>query len=83
LTVALDAEEAKPGMYLVYLNRSRIDLLGGFFGGLRRAILRGRLRDGVKKNVAEVARKLESACAEHPLAASTAVLGLRAPPFLK
>jgi hypothetical protein len=41
LTAALDdpGDASNPGMYLVYLNRSRIDLLGGFFGGLRRAIL--------------------------------------------
>ena len=65
LTAALDDVEdpSHPGMYLVYLNRSRIDLLGGFFGGLRRAILRGRLRDGMRKNLIEVVRKLESSCA--------------------
>ena len=76
LTVALDdiAEQSKPGMYLLYLNRSRIDLLSGFFGGLRRAFLRGRLRDGIKKNLVEVARKLESSCAQYPLAAPTSVL---------
>jgi hypothetical protein len=56
-------DPSNPGMYLVYLNRSRIDLLGGFFGGLRRAFLRGRLRDGMRKNLAEVSRKLESSCA--------------------
>ena len=85
LTMALDgvAEAAKPGMYLVYLNRSRIDLLGGFFGGLRRVFLRCRLRDGVKKNLAEVARKLESSCGDHRFAASTAVLRRRTPPFMR
>jgi hypothetical protein len=61
LTAALD--DGGEGMYLVYLNRSRIDFLGGFFGGLRRALARGRLRDGMRKNLAEVVRKLESACA--------------------
>ncbi len=59
------AGPSNPGMYLVYLNRSRIDLLrGGFFGGLRRLVLRGRLPEGMRKNLAEVARKLESSCAE-------------------
>jgi hypothetical protein len=67
LTVALDdpGEASAPGMYLVYLNRSRIDFLGGFFGGLRRALARGRLRDGMRKNLAEAVRKLESSCAEY------------------
>ena len=68
LTVALDdaGEASAPGMYLVYVNRSRIDFLDGFFGGLRRALARGRLRDGMRKNLAEAVRKLESSCAEDP-----------------
>lgn len=68
LTAALDdpGDASNPGMYLVYMNRSRIDLLSGFFGGLRRVILRGRLRDGMRKNLADVVRKLESSCADHP-----------------
>lgn len=74
LTAAWDdaSNPAHPAMYLVYLNRSRIDLLSGFFGGLRRAILRGRLRDGMRKNLAEVVRKLESSCANQPDASSNA-----------
>jgi len=85
LTMGLDdiTEASQPAMYLVYLNRSRIDLLSGFFGGLRRAFLRGRLRDGVKKNLAEVARKVESSCAEHSPAASTAVLRRRTIRFMR
>jgi len=68
MTAALDdaGEASAPGMYLVYVNRSRIDFLSGFFGGLRRALARGRLRDGMRKNLAEVVRKLESSCAGHP-----------------
>ena len=68
LAAALEdrSDPSTPGMFLVYLNRSRIDLLGGFFGGLRRAILRGRLRDGMRKNLAEVIRELESSCAAYP-----------------
>jgi len=66
LTAALDDSASAPGssMYLVYINRSRIDLLSGFLGGLRRAILRGRLREGMRKNLVKVVRKLESSCAE-------------------
>ena len=68
LTAALDqgAGPVHPSMYLVYLNRSRIDLLAGFWGGLRRAIVRGRLREGMRKHLVEIARKLESSCAEFP-----------------
>ena len=73
LTAALDdpGYASNPGMYIVYLNRSRIDLLSGFFGGLRRAILRGRLRDGMRKNLAEVVRKLEASCADYASANPT------------
>jgi hypothetical protein len=72
LTVALDdvAGTAQPGMYLLYLNRSRIDLLSGFWGGLRRLFLRGRLRDGLQENLREVARKIQASCTEPPAAAS-------------
>ena len=68
LTAALDdpGEVSGPGMYLVYINRSRIDLLRGFLGGLRRAVLRGRLRDGMRKNLVDVVRKLESSCNGYP-----------------
>jgi len=71
---ALDdaSETSAPGMYLVYLNRSRIDLLRRFAGGLRRAIVRGRLRDGMQKNLTEVVRKLESSCATYPTPAHAA-----------
>jgi hypothetical protein len=74
LTAALDDGTDAPGpsMYLVYLNRSRIDLLSGFFGGLRRSFLRGRLRDGMRKNLVEVVRKLESSCAAYPEVSPTA-----------
>lgn len=73
LAAALDdtSDASNPHIYLVYMNRSRIDLLTGFFGGLRRAILRGRLRDGMRKNLTEVVRKLETSCAESPSASPT------------
>jgi len=30
--------------YLVYLNRSEVDVLGGFFGPIKRAVLNGRVQ---------------------------------------
>lgn len=62
LTFVLDDPDSPGTMYLAYLNRSRIDLLGGFFGGLRRLVLRGRLMDGFKKNLRQVARQLSASC---------------------
>jgi hypothetical protein len=65
LTFVVDRRDSGsyPESYLLYLNRSKIDLLGGFLGGLRRAVLRPRLREGAKKNLAALARRLESECA--------------------
>lgn len=62
LTFVLDDPDFPGTMYLAYLNRSRIDLLSGFFGGLRRLVLRGRLLDGFKKNLQQVARQLSASC---------------------
>jgi hypothetical protein len=56
------AAPVSPAMYLMYVNRSQIDLLGGVFGGLRRSLARGRLREGVKQNLMQVAKKVEAGC---------------------
>jgi hypothetical protein len=65
VTVAVDdtAATSTPSMYLFYLNRSRIDFLGGFLGGLKRAFARGRMRDGMRNNLIAAARNLETSCA--------------------
>ncbi len=63
LTVAADPDNpTRRGMYLAYVNRSRIDALGGMFGGFLRAILRSRLREGVRKNLQQTVAQVESAC---------------------
>lgn len=49
-------------IYLAYVNRSRIDLLGGAFAGFVRHMVRGRLEDGMRKNLQQTVTKLESAC---------------------
>lgn len=71
LTVAINdpIDGSGPGMYLLYVNRSRIDLLGGFFGGLKRVLAGGRMRDGMRSRLAATVEKLESACrvVSHPL----------------
>lgn len=45
--------------YLAYLNRSRVDLLGGFFGGLKRAMLESRLSDELPAMIAKLKDRLE------------------------
>jgi hypothetical protein len=47
--------------YLMYLNRSRVDLLGGFFNFLKRWVLNRRLRQGIEENLRLTKKRLESA----------------------
>lgn len=61
LTIAADAGgEDEPAFYLIYVNRSRVDALGGVFGGLRRLIVERRARGGLEKNLPETKRRLEA-----------------------
>ena len=46
--------------YLVYVNRSRLDLLGGMFGGWKRGMIEGKLRSESAGVFNEVRRRLES-----------------------
>jgi len=45
--------------YLAYLNRSRVDLLGGLFGGLKRAMLESRLSAELPALIAKLRDQLE------------------------
>ena len=45
--------------YLVYLNRSTVDLLGGLFGGLTRSMLESRLAEGVPELIGRLRDRLE------------------------
>jgi hypothetical protein len=54
ITILLDASsEGRAQTILVYVNRSRVDLLRGFFGGLKRGIMRSRTRSSVGHNLEE------------------------------
>lgn len=44
LTLILEGSAADTQAYVVYVNRSRVDALSGFFGGLTRTIVRARAR---------------------------------------
>jgi hypothetical protein len=46
--------------YLGYLNRTRVDLLGGVFGGIRRAVIEDRIESEGPRLLREVTRRLES-----------------------
>jgi hypothetical protein len=46
--------------YLVYVNRTELDVLGGFLGGLKRAILESRLKKDVARLIAGLRERLEN-----------------------
>ncbi|MFY9611479.1 MAG: hypothetical protein WAU45_23065 [Blastocatellia bacterium] len=61
LTWIVDAETegGKTGSYLIYFNRSRMDALQGGLSWLKRYIARGRVRQGLVKNIQLTKEKLE------------------------
>ena len=60
LSVTAVACEPRASCYLAYVNRTRVDLLGGLFGGLRRALIEGRIESDGPALLREVRRRLES-----------------------
>jgi len=56
-TFVLDGGKTR---YLVYLNRSRLDRLGGMFGGLKRSLVERQLASEVKSGLDTVRRRIES-----------------------
>jgi hypothetical protein len=54
------SEDASGQRYLVYVNRSQLDVLGGVFGGWKRAIVEGKLKNESASVLKEVRRRLES-----------------------
>jgi hypothetical protein len=54
VTILLDAPgDRSAGTIVAYVNRSRLDALGGFFGGLKRAIVRSRTRAAMDDSLVE------------------------------
>lgn len=67
ITILLDDSGPLPtGSYLVYVNRSRLDALGGFFGALQRAIVRSRTRSAMSTSLAEARDLIERRFATKP-----------------
>ena len=59
ITAIVGGRDGAP-RYLAYLNRSRVDVLDGFFGGLVRRIVERRLRDEAGQLVDALRRRLEA-----------------------
>lgn len=62
ITAVLEVEEGteEPNRYLVYLNRTRSLDLGGFFGGLKRSLVAGKVLDGLETNLLYTRARLEA-----------------------
>ena len=62
LTILMDrpaAGEDPGGCYLIYINRSRVDILGGFLSSIRRAIAIPRIRGGLETHMKGLKERLE------------------------
>ena len=60
LTVLLrDTSGPDPAIYVAYLNRSRIDMFDGLFGGVTRNIVSGKARGTVSDHLLQVQQRLE------------------------
>ncbi|MEW6319503.1 MAG: hypothetical protein AB1635_00280 [Acidobacteriota bacterium] len=53
LTILVPDPARASAAYLVYVNRSRLDLLRGFWGGFKRAVIRSRTRGAIEANLVE------------------------------
>jgi len=50
--------------YLVYVNRTELDVLGGFFGGIKRALLESRLKRDIARLIGGLRQRLEGRTAD-------------------
>lgn len=56
---ALTTDIATGANYLVYLNRTGVDLLGGFLGPLKRSLLESRLKSELPDTIRKLRVRLE------------------------
>lgn len=62
LTILMDrptSDGQSAGSYLIYINRSRIDMLGGFLSSLRRALTLPRIRGGLERHMKSMKERVE------------------------
>jgi hypothetical protein len=58
-SVARASTGGRPQSYLFYLNRSRVDALGGMFSGVLSNLIRGQIQDGLSTNLKLARDRLE------------------------
>lgn len=74
LTIAMEARNpAQPAIYLVYINRSRVDALRGAFSGLRRWMTVRRVRDGMGTALNMLRKRLEQDYSSQRTSSPTAI----------
>ena len=54
------AETAKPAIWMMYFNRSRVDGFTGLLGGLKRALAVSRALSGMEQNIEAVRKRLQA-----------------------
>ena len=60
LTMLIDKGTAEaPRTLVIYVNRSRLDIFDGLFGGLKRSLVRSRARDGAERTMRRLRDRLE------------------------
>jgi hypothetical protein len=61
LTALVQSQASEPPRsYLIYVNRSHTDAFRGFFAGVKRSLVTGRIRDTAKKKMGMIKEKLET-----------------------
>ena len=50
---------ASPRTLVIYVNRSRLDVLGGVFGAIKRPLVRSRARDGAERTMRALRERTE------------------------
>jgi hypothetical protein len=60
LGISVISEDPGNGCWLVYVNRSRTDILRGWLASIRRSIIESRVRSVMKKQLAAIKKKLET-----------------------
>jgi hypothetical protein len=67
LTVLVpDPSSASPATYVAYLNRSRVDVIGGMFGGVAKRIIASKARSTVADQLGRLRTRLEREFAARP-----------------
>jgi hypothetical protein len=57
--VAASRAGERPRSYLLYLNRSRVDALGGMLSGVITSLIQGQIQDGLRNNLRLAKQRLE------------------------